>query len=265
MLGKLIKNEFKATARTFGLMYLIVLIAAVALKVFMEIQKAFHLENSIIDILGVLTVTVFVLGIIGIIFGTFILILKRFYDSMLKSEGYLSFTLPVTVGQHIASKSIVSYIWILLSGVFIFAMIMLLFLGDTSVFVSLGQELKEMIELVNQHHLWKYVIEVIAVLAVSAYSYIAIGYACFSVGQAWSRSKVAGAFATYIVFSIITQIVSTIGMLVLFGGLDTVNQINMGDAFFEPLMIFVIVQEIVFAVIYTVLTYVMLSRKLNLE
>lgn len=27
MLGKLIKNEFKATARTFGLMYLIVLIA----------------------------------------------------------------------------------------------------------------------------------------------------------------------------------------------------------------------------------------------
>ena len=43
---------------------------------------------------------------------------------MLKDEGYLTFTLPATVGQHIASKMIVCITWVIatvvLTGVSIF-------------------------------------------------------------------------------------------------------------------------------------------------
>lgn len=141
MLGKLIKNEFRATARTFGAMYLIVFIVTVLLKLVIEIQDAFQLDNVVINILSFVTITAFVLGIIGVIIGTFILILKRFYDNMLKNEGYLSFTLPATVGQHIASKSIVSYIWVIVSAVFIFGIVIILFLGHTSLFVDLRQDI----------------------------------------------------------------------------------------------------------------------------
>ena len=75
MLGKLIKNEFRATARTFGAMYLIVFIVTVLLKLVIEIQDAFDLDNVVINILSFVTITAFVLGIIGVIIGTFILIL----------------------------------------------------------------------------------------------------------------------------------------------------------------------------------------------
>lgn len=265
MLGKLIKNEFNATARTFGAMYLIVFIITAALKIFVEVQDIFQLDNAVINILGVVTTTAFALGIIGVIIGTFILILKRFYDSMLKSEGYLTFTLPATVGQHIASKSIVSYVWIVASGVFIFAIVIILFLGHSSPFVAMRDSFSEMIKIINQQHLWSYVFEVIAVLAIAAYNYIAMGYACFSVGQAWTKSKIVGAFVTYIVFNIITEIITSVCMVVMFGDMDTLNNVNIGDAFFHPLMIFVIVELLILSIIYTVITRIMLSRKLNLE
>ena len=64
MLGKLIKNEFRATARTFGAMYLIVFIVTVLLKLVIEIQDIFQLDNVVINILSFVTITAFVLGII---------------------------------------------------------------------------------------------------------------------------------------------------------------------------------------------------------
>lgn len=265
MLGKLIKNEFKATIRTFGVMYLVVFMVTVALKLFVEIQNIFKIDNVVIDILSFVIVTAFILGIIGIVIGTFILILKRFYDSMLKSEGYLTFTLPATVGQHIASKSIVSYIWFIASAAFIFVILMVLCLGDSSFFVAMRDGIKDIVKFLNEQHLWKYAIEMILVLAIAVYNYIAVGYACFSVGQAWTKSKVAGALVTYIVFNIITEIIASIAMVVMFGNIDMANEVNIGDTFFEPLMIFLIVEQLIVSILCTVVTRVMLSRKLNLE
>lgn len=266
MLGKLIKNEFRATARTFGAMYLIVFIVTVLLKLVVEIQDAFQLDNVVINILSFVTITAFVLGIIGVIIGTFIFIIKRFYDNMLKNEGYLSFTLPATVGQHIASKSIVSYIWVLISAVFIFGIVMILFLGHTSLFVELREDIIYIIKEFNKQHLWKYVIVIGAALLIAAYNYIAMGYACFSVGQAWTRNRVAGALATYIVFQIIMEVISLICMLIMFGGdVEAVNNAEIGDAVFQPLLIFMIVEQVILAAICTIITHVMLSKKLNLE
>ena len=265
MLGKLIKNEFKATGRTFGVMYLIVLAVTVIMKAFMEIQSAFNIENTVMTIISSLTVFSFVVGILAVIFGTFILILKRFYDSMLKDEGYLTFTLPATVGQHITSKSIVSYIWIVVSIVFVLVNFIILCLGHADVFVAMKKEFIDIIDILNKQHLWKYVIEVIIALVIALFNYIIIGYACFSVGQAWSRHKIAGALATYIVFNIITEIVSSIVVVILFGNMEAMDNINMGDALFQPLMIFTIVEQVIVAILCIVVTNIMLSRKLNLE
>ena len=266
MLGKLIKNEFNATVRSFGMMYLIVFIVTVALKIFVEIQNAFQIDNVVISILGVVTTTAFILGIIGIVIGTFILILKRFYDSMLKSEGYLSFTLPATVDQHIASKSIVSYVWFVVSGVFIFAIIFILFLGDASFFTELGDDLLYLIKEMSKQHLWKYVVYIGILLAIAIYNYISMGYACFSIGQAWTRNRIAGAVATYIVIKVIVEIVSLIAIWMMFGGdMSNVNEAGIGEAIFQPILIFAMVQQAVVAVLCTIATHFALSKKLNLE
>lgn len=183
-----------------------------------------------------------------------------------KYRTYLSFTLPATVGQHIASKSIVSYIWVLISAVFIFGIVMILFLGHTSLFVELREDIIYIIKEFNKQHLWKYVIVIGAALLIAAYNYIAMGYACFSVGQAWTRNRVAGALATYIVFQIIMEVISLICMLIMFGGdVEAVNNAEIGDAVFQPLLIFMIVEQVILAAICTIITHVMLSKKLNLE
>ena len=94
MLGKLIKNEFKATSRNFIPIYLVMMVVTVFMKIIMEIQNNADgalSQSRIMGVLGVLSITTFVIAIMAVIFGTIVLIIKRFYDNMLKDEGYLSF------------------------------------------------------------------------------------------------------------------------------------------------------------------------------
>ena len=62
----------------------------------------------------------FVAGIMGMLFGlltfalgfiTLFLMAQRFQKNLLGDEGYISFTLPVTVSQNIAAKLMVSCVW----------------------------------------------------------------------------------------------------------------------------------------------------------
>ena len=268
MLGKLIKHEFKATAKFFGAMYLIVLIIGGVLKIVAEIEEFFNVDNMILNMILGVTGIAFVLGIIGVIIGSFILILKRFYDSMIKDEGYLSFTLPVTIGQHIAAKTIVSYLWMLVSAVYVVFMILFMFVGQGEALASLRESLELAIKEINEQHLWSYVFYIIAALALSIYSYIITGYACFSIGQTWNKNKVLGAFVSYIVLYMVNQIISAIFMGIIFGAniLGTnMESMEVADTLFKSVMIFSIVYTILQSVVYTIITHVMLNKKLNLQ
>lgn len=269
MLGKLIKHEFKATSRDFCAMYILVFAITIILKVLMEVQDIFHIDNMLMSFATGTTLIAFVLGIVALILGTYIFILKRFYDNMLKDEGYLSFTLPVSTGQHIASKSIVSYIWIIASGLCICLMVFILLLGGNETITLMREGFVFIVDEITEMGAWHYVIEIVLLLVLSIYVYISMGYACFSIGQTFGKNKVLGAFVSYIAIYFIQQIVSTIFMIIIFGAnMDTVNEINqvgMGDALFGQLMIFSLVLTVIEAVAFTVITHIMLSRKLNLE
>lgn len=43
---------------------------------------------------------------------TAVILIQRFYKNLLGSEGYLMFTLPVTVSQHLFSKTIIAVVMI---------------------------------------------------------------------------------------------------------------------------------------------------------
>ncbi len=58
-----------------------------------------------------LSFLLFFLIIMGVSFGTFIVITVRFYKNLFSDEGYLTRTLPVTSGQHLLSKTIAGSIW----------------------------------------------------------------------------------------------------------------------------------------------------------
>ena len=93
-----------------------------------------------------------------------------------------------------------------------------------------------------------------------------MGYACFSIGQTLGKNKVLGAFVAYLIIYFIMQIISSVAMVAIFGSnLDALNNADMGDAFFQPLMTFSLVLSIIQIAVYIAITNFMLKRKLNLQ
>ena len=109
MLSKLLKYEFKATARTYGGLYLAILAAAALLGAF------FRFPALISDFPIAVVTTVYLMLCVAIAVITALTIIQRFTRNLLGREGYLMHTLPVTPAQLILSKLISSMVWLLCS------------------------------------------------------------------------------------------------------------------------------------------------------
>jgi hypothetical protein len=149
MFAKCLKHEMKATARILVPLLACVLALGIllgSLFVGMKIvssligdepaieEGAGDLDEGYIegeegeedDTIVTVIVSVMVTGLVFLIFGFFILIMvstiavfvlmvRRFYTSFFTDEGYLTFTLPVTVDCHLATKTVSMMIWSVIS------------------------------------------------------------------------------------------------------------------------------------------------------
>lgn len=105
MLGRLIKYEFKSTSR------IMIPSIAVWLSIILSIkgtQLLFHNDNEIIT--AITSVVLFVASLaMGIILT--VIIISRFYKTLLGDEGYLTFTLPIKTKTIIFAKYLMAIIW----------------------------------------------------------------------------------------------------------------------------------------------------------
>lgn len=120
MLQKLLKYDFKALRR-FGIPAIIALAALIPVS---GVGAYFYIrwvealaakENEAATVISSATGILLFLGCIGILYvamiGIFVMILVDFYRSTATDEAYLTFTLPVTPRQIIASKTINAFLW----------------------------------------------------------------------------------------------------------------------------------------------------------
>ena len=114
MLTKLLKHEFRATARIMGPLYLVLLAVALGFNFSARLMDS---GNFVLNMLAALVILAYVVAIIGVFVVAFILMLQRFYKNLLGDEGYIMFTLPASVHQHVWSKLIVSAVWFIATGV----------------------------------------------------------------------------------------------------------------------------------------------------
>ena len=112
MLTKLLKYEFKATARTYGTIYLALLFVAGLLGFTFRVENDFT-ESRVFDILF----TLYDLLAVALVVVTIVTVIQRFTKNLLGREGYLMHTLPVTEAQLVGSKLISSAVWLLASAV----------------------------------------------------------------------------------------------------------------------------------------------------
>lgn len=112
MLKNLLKYEFRATARTYGTIYLALLAAAGLIGFSFRGDRA-AAQIHVFEI----GVTIYSLLVMELVIVTIVTVIQRFTKNLLGREGYLMHTLPVTESQLVASKLISSAVWLLASAV----------------------------------------------------------------------------------------------------------------------------------------------------
>ena len=129
MLGKLLKYEFKSTARTLLPLYIAVIGLSLVVGLFGQ-AELFEMQIFALVILICLMMAMSI--------ATLLVIINRFRKNLLGDEGYLMFTLPVKTKNLIISKLISSVIYIIISSVMVAVsfFIIMSFTGALQEFVS---------------------------------------------------------------------------------------------------------------------------------
>lgn len=270
MLIKLMKHEFRATARIMGPLYLVLLVTALGAN--FSARGILSTQYRFLDFLGALLVLAFVAAIIGVCVICFFLMIQRFYKNLLGDEGYLMFTLPASVHQHVWSKLIVSSAWFILTGVavilsFVVVGFNISFLTEfVDVMVRLFQQLTAYYALNGTAIL----LELLLLAFVGCVAFCLQFYAALAVGHGFSSHKMLLSVVFFFAFQFAIQIVSF--FLILLLDESPLYQILMQLDFHISRMaaihigiwLMIVVSAIYGAVFYAVTT-IALKKRLNLE
>lgn len=260
MLKKLIKHEFKATAKLLLPLYLIVLAFTIMDSIVLNLnlfKGPFGLISGFIT--GFYILSLFAAGIV-----TFILIIYRFYKNLMTDEGYLMFTLPVKPCSLINSKLIVSAVWSIVSCIIILASLFIVF--APSDLTAFWREFYKAVNSFNTTFGTKgilIIIEAILLYLISAFYSPLLVYASIALGQLLKGHKVIGAFAAYIVLSTVIQILMTISFAFL--GFTLGNHTDNFNSVPFILLPACIVFIGIFCIVFYWITNFMFKKKLNLD
>ena len=197
MLGKLMKYEFRATAIYFLPIYVVLVLVSGLRSVVTLISQKF--SNGFSAFSGFSLSAIYLLLALGLAITTFIVIIIRFYKNLLGTEGYLMFTLPVSVEQNILAKLIPSVVWFFGScvlGMLTIAPAMGLRFNDNPFTMFTGIRLGDVPEILLA------VLMVIGSIAGTFLFY----YLCMCIGQMFNSHRFLASAGAYIVIQTVLQI-----------------------------------------------------------
>lgn len=219
MLSKLIKHEFRATSRIMWPVFLGMLALTALMRFSQLLLNGGHIP-WLLQLIGVLLVIGFVMGLFALAFAPLVLSAVRWRDHVLKDEGYLTLTLPVSLHQLLISKLIVSAVWY--AAAFIVGLLSLLIAASGwSTFQYVPDFFNDVftaffeMEASLRSHALLIVFELFCnfVFAVSAAELVV--YAAFSIGYSFNKRKELWTVILILVFFQLAQF-TAIAMIGLF-------------------------------------------------
>ena len=274
MLSKVLKYDMRATGRILLPVYAAMLAAALLFGLSMGV-----VEKTGSSFLQVISGVIYVGVIIAAVVLTVIMIITRFYHSMMGDEGYLTHVLPVGTGTLIAAKTISASLWgcfgtiagilsaiVLGIGVLITGIIT----GEIKDFHIDFSELYPFLTGLNYGQIILITVLMIGTVMFGAAAGIGRVYTSISIGHLWTNHRIAGAILAYIGIGIILQTFvfgAAFGVYVL--PFDSVNHFFFGDGgsgtdFYFVLLISIVISAIL-TVIYSLISWVILKKHLNLQ
>lgn len=276
MLGKLIKHEFKATCKSFFLLFL----ALIGMTILTRLFQAIPSDNTVCKIIRVLFTIGYVILIVGLTFFGVIIMLRRFNNNLLRDEGYLTHTLPVKMWQHLTAKMFTDTVWIIASVAVMFLSFTIFFVG-TEPFDIVPEAFTELGKIIKTYPLSLLMIIEFIITCIMAFVTTMMNiFAALSLGQIFNQHKIAGSVLFYFVLNTAMGFISLIVfayMPVLVNRMDRMDKVlnsltasfhHKTEVFTNNMMaflLFYIVIMLVETIIFSVITNYMLSKKLNLE
>jgi len=259
MLAKLMKYELKATSRYF--LPLFGLIVALAL-----INRLLQLFIDFTQSDATATIGVLMSSIAGMLFSAIMVVvlvitIQRFNKNLLQNEGYLSFTLPVTVESLILSKLFISSLWYCAS---IIVLVISLLIAFSSIipFVDIANAFSTVFTTwfaSGQNILIG--VEIIIATVLGAFSSTLLIYTCLSLGMLVNNHRGLMAFGMYFGISTVMQFL----VVFLVPLMIWINTLNWSPfALSQWYLLLMIGTSLVQCAVYFATTRYMLRHRLNL-
>ena len=284
MLGKLIKHEFRATGRLMAPLFGALLLLAVFSRVANQILQQVPNPTRVLYIVSVLLAIVYVLAGLGVMVFSTVLMIKRFHQNFLTDEGYLMFTLPVSVHSLLWSKLITAALFFLFTfAAELLALAIVIWQGGVSagVYNNFISGLRELGSYYTGNGI-AIALETFAMLFVSLLVTCLLFYAPMSIGYSFANHKGLLSVVFYFVIQSVQQI---FGVFTLAGLADDSSLLNhllqnvfsggrmvvVSEAphavaqFVHGTMLLSLLADLVLGAILYFLTYFMLRKRRNLQ
>lgn len=268
MLGKLLKYELKATSRVFIPLYIAILVVSIV--------NGLSLNLEILNIQGLATIILMCL-FISLFVITIVVTIQRFNKNLLKDEGYLMFTLPVSSKHLVLSKYLTSLIWTFLSFVVAFLSFTIIFMIPTYKYFDFSYFINEFnllfSNMLNLNILGQF-LKIILLMIISYTIFIFNVYLALSVGQLpiFNRFRNVSSFIGFLVINLLISYAQNIVSLfvndasVNIEAIDNINYAinSVTSIVSKGLNIAIVINLIIILVLFFATTYI-LDKKLNLE
>lgn len=267
MLGKLLKYELKATSRVFVPLYIAILVVSIVNGLSLNLE-IFNIQGLATIILMCLFISLFVI--------TIVVTIQRFNKNLLKDEGYLMFTLPVSSKYLVLSKYLTSLIWTFLSFVVAFLSFTIIFMiptykyFDFSYFINEFNLLFSNISNILGTTILSEFFKIVLLIIISYTIFIFNVYLSLSIGQLpiFNRFRNISSFIGFLVINLLISYVQNIvdNAFVNIEAIDNINYAinSVTSIVSKGLNIAIVINLIIILVLFFATTYI-LDKKLNLE
>lgn len=268
MLGKLFKYELKATSRVFIPLYIAILVVSVVNGLSLNLE-ILNIQVLATIILMCLFISLFVI--------TIVVTIQRFNKNLLKDEGYLMFTLPVSSKLLILSKYLTSLIWTFLSFIVAFLSFTIIFMIPTYKYFDFSYFINEFNllfpNMLNLNILGEF-FKIILLMIISYTIFIFNVYLALSIGQLpiFNRFRNISSFIGFLVINLFISYSQNIVSLFVNDAsvnIESIDNINYAinsvtSIVSKGLNIAIVINIIIILVLFFATTYI-LDKKLNLE
>jgi hypothetical protein len=286
MLGKLIKYEWKSLFRVecviLAVMFAFTIVGAVILNtpaVYTMLEEFDSLAGGMQIIFMfsfVSTAIMYIVVLIGGVYGSFIYQGVHFYKTMYSDEGYLSHTLPVSSHELLGSKVIVNSIWTIimtLSAILSAVIIVFSFahaLGYDPSYEQLLEDISETVEIITSRNMGvvlHWVFYVFAAVILSPVATICTLFGALTIGQLAKKMRGILGIIIYFAICFVSNLINSLAQIV--GTLMLMQAESLADLGFHIEQFFardikLIIAVLVGVALYFVSHYI-ITEKLNLQ